>query len=74
MFTWKVAQSLNCPCSILFCWLEQLFCFSAVDTILKQEPLSEGQKMRKYRKYTSRVHVEDICKALMATIYAPPPR
>ncbi|CAJ2675643.1 unnamed protein product [Trifolium pratense] len=43
---------------------------SAVDTIIKQKPLSEGQKRRKHRKYTSRVHVEDICQALMATIYA----
>ncbi|XP_061356313.1 uncharacterized protein LOC133300745 isoform X2 [Gastrolobium bilobum] len=47
---------------------------SAVDTIIKQKSLSEGQKRRKYRKYTSRVHVDDICQALMATIYAPPPR
>ncbi|KAE9588364.1 putative NAD(P)-binding domain-containing protein [Lupinus albus] len=47
---------------------------SAIDTILKQGPLSKGQKMRNDRKYTSRVHVEDICQALMATIYAPSPR
>ncbi|MED6197885.1 hypothetical protein PIB30_061064 [Stylosanthes scabra] len=47
---------------------------SAIDTILKQEPLSEGQKMRKHRKYTSRVHVDDICQALMAAIYTTPPR
>ncbi|KAL2318789.1 hypothetical protein Fmac_032665 [Flemingia macrophylla] len=46
---------------------------SAVDTIIKQKPASEGQKRRKYRKYTSRVHVEDICQALMATLYAPSP-
>ncbi|XP_020238307.1 uncharacterized protein LOC109817471 [Cajanus cajan] len=46
---------------------------SAVDTIIKQKPMSEGQKRRKYRKYTSRVHVEDICQALMATLYAPSP-
>lgn len=44
---------------------------SAVDTIIKQKPLSEGQKRRKHRKYTSRVHVDDICQALMATIDAP---
>ncbi|KAI4336847.1 hypothetical protein L6164_015326 [Bauhinia variegata] len=44
---------------------------SAIDTIIKQEPLSEGQKMRKNRKYTSRVHIEDICQALMAAIYTP---
>ncbi|XP_052119144.1 uncharacterized protein LOC107493115 isoform X3 [Arachis duranensis] len=47
---------------------------SAINTILKQEPLSEGQKMRKYRKYTSRVHVDDICQALMSAIYTTPPR
>ncbi|XP_058725328.1 uncharacterized protein LOC131596626 isoform X2 [Vicia villosa] len=44
---------------------------SAVDTLIKQKPLSEGQKRRKHRKYTSRVHVDDICQALMATIDAP---
>ncbi|KAK7280693.1 hypothetical protein RJT34_25760 [Clitoria ternatea] len=44
---------------------------SAIDTIIKQKPLSEGQKRRKYRKYTSRIHVEDICQALMATVYTP---
>nr|XP_034919722.1 protein YeeZ isoform X2 [Populus alba] len=44
---------------------------SAVDTIIKQEPQSEGQKMRKSRQYTSRVHVEDICQALKASIYTP---
>ncbi|KAK7383004.1 hypothetical protein VNO78_28669 [Psophocarpus tetragonolobus] len=47
---------------------------SAVDTIIKQKSLSERQKRRKHRKYTSRVHVEDICQALMATLYAPSPR
>ncbi|KAL5072060.1 hypothetical protein RYX36_022947 [Vicia faba] len=44
---------------------------SAVDTLIKQKPLSEGQKRRKHRKYTSRIHVDDICQALMATIDAP---
>ncbi|XP_054817435.1 uncharacterized protein LOC129317110 isoform X2 [Prosopis cineraria] len=39
---------------------------SAIETIMKQDSLSEAQKMRKYRKYTSRVHVEDICQAIMA--------
>ncbi|KAG4931739.1 hypothetical protein AAZX31_17G239900 [Glycine max] len=47
---------------------------SAVDTIIKQKPMSEGQKRRKNRKYTSRIHVDDICQALMATVLAPPPR
>ncbi|CAL0323829.1 unnamed protein product [Lupinus luteus] len=47
---------------------------SAIDTILKQAPLSKRQTMRNYGKYTSRVHVEDICQALIATIYAPSPR
>ncbi|XP_027333404.1 uncharacterized protein LOC113848199 [Abrus precatorius] len=46
---------------------------SAIDTIIKQKPLSDGQKRRKYQKYTSRVHVEDICQALMATLNAPSP-
>ncbi|KAF7817598.1 Protein yeeZ [Senna tora] len=44
---------------------------SAIDTIINEGPLSERQKMRKYRKYTSRVHVEDICQALTAAAYAP---
>ncbi|KAJ6336210.1 hypothetical protein OIU78_012745 [Salix suchowensis] len=47
---------------------------SAVDTIIKQEPPSEGQKMRKSRQYTARVHVEDICQALKASIYTPSSR
>jgi nucleoside-diphosphate-sugar epimerase len=69
-FTWPV----TCLFSILYSFgiNSSFFSFSAVDTIIKQKPLSEGQKRRKHRKYTSRVHVEDICQALMATIYAPP--
>ncbi|KAA8528679.1 hypothetical protein F0562_036034 [Nyssa sinensis] len=46
---------------------------SAVDTIIKQEPLSEIQKIRASRRYTSRVHVADICQALEASIYKPSP-
>ncbi|GFQ05500.1 protein yeez [Phtheirospermum japonicum] len=44
---------------------------SAVDTILKQEPLSKGQKTRFLKNYTSRVHVADICQALHASILKP---
>ncbi|EEF52625.1 NAD dependent epimerase/dehydratase, putative [Ricinus communis] len=44
---------------------------SAVDTITKQEPISKSQKMRISKQYTSRVHVEDICQALKASIYKP---
>ncbi|KAJ8546095.1 hypothetical protein K7X08_018678 [Anisodus acutangulus] len=44
---------------------------SAVDTILKQEPLSKGQKMRFSRYYTSRIHVADICQTLKASIQRP---
>ncbi|KAL5557978.1 hypothetical protein UlMin_034189 [Ulmus minor] len=43
---------------------------SAIDTIIKQEALSEGQRKREYRLYTSRVHVDDICQALKASICA----
>lgn len=46
---------------------------SAVDTILRQEPLSKGQKMRFSRHYTSRIHVADICQALKASIQRPSP-
>ncbi|GFZ10357.1 NAD(P)-binding Rossmann-fold superfamily protein [Actinidia rufa] len=46
---------------------------SAVDTIIKQKPLSEIQRMRASRHYTSRVHVADICQALRASIYKPSP-
>ncbi|XVF73807.1 hypothetical protein PTKIN_Ptkin13bG0011200 [Pterospermum kingtungense] len=42
---------------------------SAVDTITKQEPLSESQKLRVSKKFTSRVHVLDICQALKASIH-----
>ncbi|CAA0833829.1 NAD(P)-binding Rossmann-fold superfamily protein [Striga hermonthica] len=44
---------------------------SAVDTILKQLPLSSGQKMRHSKRFTSRVHVADICQALHASILKP---
>ncbi|KAK4426312.1 hypothetical protein Salat_1399700 [Sesamum alatum] len=44
---------------------------SAVDTILKQGPLSKGQQKRVFKNYTSRVHVADICQALHASILRP---
>ncbi|XP_057768482.1 uncharacterized protein LOC130988612 [Salvia miltiorrhiza] len=44
---------------------------SAVDTILKQGPMSKGQKARLLKDYTSRVHVADICQALHASILNP---
>lgn len=47
---------------------------SAVDTILKKKPLSEGQKRRATRTFTSRVHVADICQALKATLSMQPQR
>lgn len=46
-------------------------CCSAIDTLLKRERLSEGQKRRASRKFTSRVHVEDICQALQAATGKP---
>ncbi|GAB2291802.1 hypothetical protein Dimus_026055 [Dionaea muscipula] len=45
---------------------------SAIDTILEQVPLSsEGRKRRVSKRYTSRVHVADICQALKATTAVP---
>ncbi|KAJ8762138.1 hypothetical protein K2173_007288 [Erythroxylum novogranatense] len=44
---------------------------SAVDTIIKRKPWSKGQKLRTSRQYTSRIHVEDICQALRASIQIP---
>ncbi|XP_010459645.1 PREDICTED: uncharacterized protein LOC104740669 [Camelina sativa] len=44
---------------------------SAIDTLLKRDRLSEGQKRRASRKFTSRVHVEDICQALQAATEKP---
>ncbi|CAI0436038.1 unnamed protein product [Linum tenue] len=44
---------------------------SAIDTMIKQQPLTSRQKMRSSKRYTSRVHVEDICQALRATIEMP---
>ncbi|KAJ4840110.1 hypothetical protein Tsubulata_035320 [Turnera subulata] len=44
---------------------------SAVDTVIKQQPLSSAQKLRTSKQYTSRVHVEDICQALMASLSKP---
>ncbi|OMO75225.1 NAD-dependent epimerase/dehydratase [Corchorus olitorius] len=47
---------------------------SAVDTIIKQEPLSKSQKLRVSKQFTSRVHVADICQALKASIHMPSSR
>ncbi|XP_021284189.1 uncharacterized protein LOC110416511 isoform X1 [Herrania umbratica] len=47
---------------------------SAVDTIIKQGPLSESQKLRVTRQFTSRVHVADIYQALKASIHMPSSR
>ncbi|VVA91899.1 unnamed protein product [Arabis nemorensis] len=47
---------------------------SAIDTLIKRERLSEDQKRRASRKFTSRVHVEDICQALQAAIEKPSSR
>ncbi|KAJ0257408.1 Uncharacterized protein HA466_0082770 [Hirschfeldia incana] len=47
---------------------------SAIDTLLKREHLSETQLRRASRRFTSRVHVEDICQALQASIDKPSSR
>ncbi|PIA52798.1 hypothetical protein AQUCO_01000574v1 [Aquilegia coerulea] len=47
---------------------------SALDTIMKQGSLTENQRMRAIKQYTSRVHVADICQALKASIGTPLPR
>ncbi|XP_076959830.1 uncharacterized protein LOC143636019 isoform X2 [Bidens hawaiensis] len=47
---------------------------SAIDTIIKPEPLSEVQRARSFKKFTSRVHVADICNALNGCIHNPFPR
>ncbi|KAL1810457.1 hypothetical protein ACET3Z_027447 [Daucus carota] len=44
---------------------------SAIDTILKQKQLSEVQRLRSFSRYTSRVHISDICQALHASIQKP---
>ncbi|KAF5183859.1 NAD(P)-dependent oxidoreductase [Thalictrum thalictroides] len=41
---------------------------SALDTIMKHGSLTESQRMRAIKQYTSRVHVADICQALKASI------
>lgn len=50
------------------CLLLLLLFGSALDTIVQREILSKSQKMRETRNYTSRVHVADICQALMASM------
>ncbi|XVE94651.1 hypothetical protein REPUB_Repub02eG0027100 [Reevesia pubescens] len=44
---------------------------SAVDTLIKQEPLSESKKLRVSKQFISRVHVADISQALKASIHMP---
>ncbi|KAI3799060.1 hypothetical protein L1987_34350 [Smallanthus sonchifolius] len=46
---------------------------SAIDTIIKPEPLSDVQRARSFKKFTSRVHVDDICNALNECIHKPSP-
>lgn len=42
--------------------------YSAIDTILKRKQLSDVQRLRSISRYTSRVHISDICQALYASI------
>ncbi|GLJ20145.1 hypothetical protein SUGI_0365700 [Cryptomeria japonica] len=46
---------------------------SALDTIIKQkhQELSRSQKARRLNYYTSRIHVADICQAILASIEQP---
>lgn len=44
---------------------------SAVETILKPDPLSKKQRLRSSKRFTSRIHVADICQALNASIQKP---
>ncbi|KAK9061827.1 hypothetical protein SSX86_019010 [Deinandra increscens subsp. villosa] len=46
---------------------------SAIDTLIKPEPLSDIQRARSFKKFTSRVHVADICNALNGCIHRPSP-
>ncbi|XP_075514956.1 uncharacterized protein LOC142549734 isoform X3 [Primulina tabacum] len=67
LFSWIRVQSLS---RIISC----LFLFdSAIDTMLKQKPLSFSQKTRMYKNYTSRIHVADVCQALNASVLRPSP-
>lgn len=47
---------------------------SALDTIIKQQKISRGRKTRGSKRYTSRVHVADICQAILASIELPSSR
>ncbi|KAK1410244.1 hypothetical protein QVD17_36779 [Tagetes erecta] len=46
---------------------------SAIDTIIKAESLSDVQRARSSKKFTSRIHVADICNALNECIRKPSP-
>ncbi|XP_071706542.1 uncharacterized protein [Rutidosis leptorrhynchoides] len=46
---------------------------SAIDTIIKKGPTSDLQRVRSFKKYTSRIHVADICNALKSCIHKPSP-
>ncbi|CAN6452942.1 unnamed protein product [Victoria cruziana] len=41
---------------------------SALDTIIKQGPLSKDQRRREHRRYTPRIHVADVCQAIRASM------
>ncbi|XP_031501031.1 uncharacterized protein LOC116264784 isoform X2 [Nymphaea colorata] len=41
---------------------------SALDTIIKQGPLSKDQQRRQHRRYPPRIHVADVCQAIRASM------
>eukprot|EP00250_Pteridium_aquilinum_P017113 c23459_g1_i1 orf=598-1728(-) len=46
---------------------------SAINTLLRPDVRSFKQRGRESRQYTSRIHVTDICRAIMASIESPSP-
>ena len=51
--------------------LKHVILCSAINTILSSSELSMKQHSRETRQHTSRIHVKDICRVLMASIESP---
>ena len=51
--------------------LKHVILCSAINTILSSSELSMKQHNRETRQHTSRIHVKDICRVLMASIESP---
>lgn len=71
LISWPHSLSYSFALCFEFYLMQTFVIRSAVDTILKPDPLSKKQRLRSLKRFTSRIHVADICQALNASIQKP---